>query len=52
MRWLGPRIEHWTMDGILQTQRRVLELEERGNWLGLDKEIPVLEDARESTAKI
>ncbi|KAF2105559.1 hypothetical protein BDV96DRAFT_509152 [Lophiotrema nucula] len=41
MHWLGPRIERWTQDGVLQIQRRLLEAQGQEGWEDLDKEVPI-----------
>lgn len=44
-RWLGPRIERWVEDGVLQLQRRTFEAEGRGMWRGLESDIPTTKEA-------
>lgn len=41
MRRVGPRIERWIQDGILQLQRRAYESTRQGTWSLLDKEVPI-----------
>jgi len=41
IRGLGPRIERWTLDGVLQLQRRAFEYSGQGTWKRLDKDVPV-----------
>ena len=43
MRSLGPRIERWTQDGVLQVQRQLLEAEGEEGWSDRDKEVPIRE---------
>ncbi|KAF1957462.1 hypothetical protein CC80DRAFT_470752 [Byssothecium circinans] len=40
-RALAPRIDRWVQDGIFQLQRRAFEAEGVGNWVDLEKEVPV-----------
>jgi len=41
MRWIGPRLEQWTQDGVLQLQRRLGEARGEAGWRESDKEVPV-----------
>ncbi|KAF2727987.1 hypothetical protein EJ04DRAFT_581657 [Polyplosphaeria fusca] len=41
MRTLGPRIERWIQDGVLQLQRRAFESSRQGTWRSLEKEVPI-----------
>lgn len=41
MRGLGPRLERWVMDGVLQLQRRAYEYAGQGEWVGTEREVPV-----------
>ena len=41
IRGLGPRIERWILDGVLQLQRRAFEYSGQGTWKRLDKDVPV-----------
>jgi hypothetical protein len=38
---LGPRIERWVADGVLQWQRRAYEYDGQGDWVDKEKEVPV-----------
>ena len=39
--WIGPRIERWVQDGVLQLQRRAFEARSQGSWIHSDKEVPI-----------
>ena len=39
--WIGPRIERWVQDGVLQLQRRAFEARRQGSWIHSDKEVPI-----------
>lgn len=40
MRKIGPRLERWIQDGVLQLQRRAYEAQGQGVWVDLDKDVP------------
>lgn len=38
---LGPRIDRWIQDGVLQLQRRAYEAHGQGTWTRLGKDVPL-----------
>ena len=42
MRRLGPRLERWIQDGVLQLQRRAYEGDGQGMWQNVEKEVPTM----------